>query len=350
MKLIKYVVLFIAAFIWLSGLNADVFNVLGKFGFVHDGYQFGDLYRLSNLPQFKDPKKSCPEFTPTHANPRDKKVNLFIIGDSFTEAGRISKTNFNVDSYHYINWAQSLHIKLDTSEHNILLIECVERHFREKFVAPIGNIVEDSATFVNSGHPSFMQELDAAFASKSTQDRLEMLLFQNDAMLQVKEWKAAFNQKFFDRASNDVELVNSNRDIVFYMDTDTMQSPPFMKLPAKTTSSFTFLPSSEVDTLVVNVMRSKVLMEKMGFDKVLLSIIPNKVSVVMPDYGNYNNLISRVYTHPSFKLQTIDVLSDFRTIKNRAYLKGDSHWTCESQNIWLNKTNKLINDAVASTN
>lgn len=345
MRFLKYFILLFASLIWLAVLNTDIFRYMGKLNLFTDGYQFGDLYRLSNLPQFKDPKKDCPQYIPPANKTGNKKINLFIIGDSFTELGRISKADFNVDSYQYVHWGEALHFKADTSAYNILLIECVERHIREKFAAPISNVVADSRTFVSRGNPSFMQKLDLAFAADSKEERLDMMLFQNPLILAIKEWKASFNYKFFGRVREEVTLVNQDNDLVFYMDTDTVQASKDAEAPhsiLKTTSSFTPLPESELDTIVNNMTKSKLLAEQMGFNQVILSIIPNKVSVISPGWGVYNNLIERVNEHSSLQIPVIDVLPEYRKMGNASYLKGDSHWTCEGQTIWLEKVNTLI--------
>lgn len=339
MKFLKYIILILAAFVWLSGLNQNVLNLTGNLRRFQNGYQFGDLYRLSNLPQFKDPVKACEVYKPHVRNASNRKVNLFVIGDSFTEPGRIEKANFPVDFYQYVHWDEFLHVKLDTTQTNILLIECVERHVREKFAMPMKNLVPDSATFVsNTPYLSRMQKLDIAFSSKGTEARLDMLLFTNNLVMQIREWKATLNYKFFDRVNKEVTLVNNDQDIVYYLDTNT---------PA-TTSSFTSLTKNGVDTIVTNVMTSEKAAIQLGFDEVILSIIPNKISVINPEYGTYNRLIDRVYSDPRLTLPVVNVLEDFRKMGTAAYLRGDSHWTCAGQNLWLEKANTLIGERIAT--
>ena len=333
MKYIKYITLILFSLVWLVGLSPSLYEKLGEWKLIKDGYQFGDLYRLSNLPQFKDPVKICPKQRFVEKNTGSKKIHLYIVGDSFTEKERVGKEDFAVDEYQYVHWDNVLHLRPDTSKINILLMECVERHFREKMVSPIHNIVPDSATFVMTGpEPSFMNKLDHAFAADPAEARLDVAFFQNNWMLKLKEMKAAFTYSFFHRADKKVTLVNNDKSLVYYMDTDT----------PKSTSSFTKLAETELDTMMINLAKSKIVAQKLGFDHVILSIIPNKVSVVMPEYGSYNNLITRVYTHPKLTIPYIDVLQDFRKMKEEAYLKGDSHWTCQAQDIWLNKTNEMI--------
>ena len=335
MKYLKYIFLVIFSLVWLVGLSPWSFNKIAEWKLIKDGYRFGDLYKLSNLPQFKDPAKQCPKQILVEKIPSKKKIHLYIVGDSFTEAERVGKEDFAVDKYQYVHWDSFLHLKTDTSEINILLMECVERHFREKMTAPIHNLIPDSATFVLKGpEPSFMNKLDKAFASDGTEGRLDAVFFQNDIMLKFREMKAAFAYHFFHRVNKEVTLVNNDKNLVYYLDTDT----------PKITSSFTDLREGELDTMMINLSKSKSLAKGLGFDHVILSVIPNKVSVLMPEYGHYNNLISRVYNHPKMDMPYIDVLSDFRKMKDKAYLKGDSHWTCQAQNIWLSKANSLIKE------
>ncbi|WP_159466826.1 hypothetical protein [Dyadobacter sp. 3J3] len=333
MKYLKYIFLILFSFVWLVGLSPALKTKLDESNLTKDSYRFGDLYRLSNLPQFKDPVKKCPKQIFVEKNKGSKKIHLYIIGDSFTEKERIEKEDFAVDQYQYVHWDNILHLKTDTSAVNILLLESVERHFREKMISPIHNLIADSKTYVSKGpEASFMNKLDLAFSSDGTEGRLDAVFFQNDILLKLKEMKAAFTYHLFHRADKKVTLVNNDKSLVYYLDTDT---------PA-ITSSFTDLEDSEVDSIVNNISKSKELAQKLGFDHVILSVIPNKVSVLMPEYGNYNHLISRVYSNPKLDIPYVDVLADFRKMKEKAYLRGDSHWTCQAQDIWLHKTNTLI--------
>ncbi|SKB53391.1 hypothetical protein [Dyadobacter psychrophilus] len=341
MKFLKYTILVLGCIIWACGLNPTLLGMVGKYGLIRDGYQYGDLYRMANLSAFKDPRKECPDYTPPSRQNTSQKVHLYIIGDSFTEAQRVGKSDFNVAGYTYVKWSDMLHIKLDTSATNILLLESVERHFRQHLATPVSLLLPDSATFVQKVvDPKFMHKLDDAFNGKQAQDRFEALLFQNEAFLKVKEWKADFTYHLFHRVNTSVTLVDNDRSVVSYMDTDT----------PNVTSSFSKIRQSELDSLVMNLQLTKDSALAMGFDLVALSIIPNKVSVVQPDYDAYNQLIEHIYQHPKLPVPYIDVLSDFRKMGTASYLKGDSHWTCEGQNLWLNKVNTLINSFVDQEN
>jgi hypothetical protein len=335
MKFLKYAILVLSCIIWVIGLSPALLSQFQRLELIQDGYHYGDLYRLSNLSDFREPRKTCTGYEPP-VKSTSKNVHLYVIGDSFTEKQRLGKKDFPVDNYTYVHWSDFLHIKTDSAETNILLIESIERHFRQKMVAPIAVLIPDTATFVTRyTPPKFMHRLDDAFKSTHTEDRLDALLFQNDFFLKLKEWKADFNQLVFNRVNKTVTLVNDDKDMVYYMDTD--------RDTTTVTSSFSQLENSEVDSIVLNLNRSRDMAYSLGFDAVMLSIIPNKVSVLNPHYGQYNNLIERIYKHPNFQIPYIDVLAEYRKMGASSYLKGDSHWTCEAQFLWLNKTNALLN-------
>ncbi|MCE7039756.1 hypothetical protein [Dyadobacter sp. CY312] len=332
MKYLRYIFLALGAMVWMVGLSPYLSRKLSR----TDSYRYGDLYRLSNLSEFKDPAKRCEAYSPP-VKKTSRKIHLYVIGDSFTEEQRIGKADFLADSYTRISWNEVLHVKPDSSAINILLIESVERHFREKFSDhPIGNIIPDSASFIAAAeNPGFMHTLDGIFSSKSTEGRLDEFLFQNNFILSLKELKANFNNHVFGRVNKEVVPIKGGTELVYYMDTDEDTT--------ETTSSFAEIENAEIDTLVRNLNESEKLALELGFDKVLLSIIPNKVSVLMPEYGQYNNLIERVYKHPDLSVEYLDVYTLFRQMGAAAYLKGDSHWTCQGQYLWLNKVNNTIN-------
>jgi hypothetical protein len=334
MKSLKYIVLALFIFIWMAGMNTNVLNLTNPIREGQDGYQFGDLYRLCNLAQFKEPRKACAPYEPhVKLKTPSKKVNLYILGDSFTEPERIHGTYFDVDQYQYVHWGNVMHLQLDTTATNLLVVEIVERHVRDKFTKPISNFIPDTVNFIQKPeNPKFMHKLDDAFSSKNTESRLDMLLLQNNLVMQVKEWKAGLNYRFFDRVSDGVTLVNDGQDVVYHFDTN----------PAGSTSSFSELEKDELDSIVVNINRSAALAKKMGFDEAILSIIPNKVSIVDPEYGTYNHLIERVQSHPNLQVPFVDTYSVFKKMGKSAYLKGDTHWTCEGQAAWLAHTNILL--------
>jgi hypothetical protein len=79
-----------------------------------------------------------------------------------------------------------------------------------------------------------------------------------------------------------------------------------------------------------------------GFDEVYFSIIPNPVTILYPEMGKYNEIISRVMHHPNLKVPVIDVYDQFRSAAVRIYSKADTHWSVNGFNIWLNEFNKKL--------
>jgi hypothetical protein len=67
---------------------------------VEDGYQYGDLYRLSNLSEFQRSAKAMSGLYSASPPQSAKKVHLYVIGDSFTEKRRVEKKDFPVDEVH----------------------------------------------------------------------------------------------------------------------------------------------------------------------------------------------------------------------------------------------------------
>ncbi len=333
MKLAKYLVLFIFCLIWLAGSTNYFYKLADRLGMVNDSYRYGDLYRLANLSDFKEERSTCKKHDPIIKYGSKKPVHLYIIGDSFTEKERIDKNNFAADSYHYVHWSQLLHFKPDTTSINVVILETVERHFREKFTnGPIQNVVVDSAVYNSSPELPTVYKLDDLFRASISEGRLDQLLFQNNLSLSLKELKADFNYHVFKRINKEVTMVNSGKDIVYYMDTDV----------PNITSSFTPLADSTLNAMVQHLNETQQILLNMGFDKVILSVIPNKVSVVDPTFGSYNQLINRTMSHPNLRLHSINVLDEFQKLGSAAYLKSDSHWTCTAQNIWLDKANQTI--------
>lgn len=117
----KYFIIFIVLIFWLGGCSATMMRHLYKTGVIADDHRYGDLYRLSNLPQFKDPVHPCPDVYTVHRR-TNVGSNLYVIGDSFTEPSRLSQQDFRVGQYLRVRWDDQLKVHLDTARQNVLLI------------------------------------------------------------------------------------------------------------------------------------------------------------------------------------------------------------------------------------
>ena len=334
-KTVKYLVLSLAIFLWLQAYSPIIYKSTGLFP---DDYRYGDLYRLSYLPQFKEKATDC--ISTFESNSNKLPIHLFVIGDSFTEEKRVSETDFKAEKYTYIHWAKHDNIKLDTNKKNILILETVERTFKEHLSQNVINF--DTINRVESGiqiHHSWKHRVKENFMKiivfcfpKGTEERLEHTLFNYDFFLWFREVKATLNFKLLGRVENKV-VISKDKQAIFYSEEADSTNLH---------SAFYPINQPEIDSLInhLNETRKKYL--KVGFNEVYLSIIPNKVSILSPNLGTYNHLIERIQNDPRLQMPLIDTYSIFRKYPQKYYLKSDTHWSCEGRDIWLDKVNKIL--------
>lgn len=339
MKALRYIGLVLVIFLWAEAYFPEFYLAMGKSHLFPDDYRYGDLYRLSFLPQFKEKASICPDLLPGKS--ADHKTNIFIIGDSFTEEQRVNANDFKAQNYDYTHWAKSKDIVLDTAQRNVLILETVERTFREHFGKEADNfrIVKNPGKNEENAPKPYVtkkQRLEnfiKIFFPGGTEERLEHTLFNYDFFLFFKEIKAAFNLRFFDRAEKKVVLSKDRQSLFYFEEVESGEHQ---------TSSFSEVSEAEIQHLVEMINQTQDKYKKAGFDEVYLSIIPNKVSILAPDLGKYNHIIEKVQTDRALKVPVIDVYSDFVRQPSEMYLKSDTHWSCAGRDIWLKKVNYSI--------
>ncbi|MBC8151499.1 MAG: hypothetical protein H7Z72_01175, partial [Bacteroidetes bacterium] len=271
------------------------------------------------------------------------RVNLYLIGDSFSEPERIGPRDFPANYFLRTKWENQNRVQLDTTTRNVLIIETVERHFRDHFSQPVTSLVVVPDTTQKPDPPTLTpgQRLraiaDLIQPSAVVEERLETLLFGHPWALWWKEQKAGFNLAVFDRANPKVGLSRDREHVFVGLDTDTTTGK---------TSSFTPLPDVELDQYIDSLNAVYDRYRASGFDAVYLSIIPNKVTLIAPDLGSYNHLIERIQQHPRLRMPVIDVYSIYRKTSQPIYAIGDSHWNCTGRAIWL----QAINERLATDN
>ncbi len=344
MKALKYVVLALFSLIWVIALSyyPVIFPKLYRIGLLKDEYRFGDFYRLAYLPQFKELLPACTSLKPpAYARP----VHLYVLGDSFTEKQRIDSNDFAAEAYHHLKWDNFLHFKLDTAAVNIVLMESVERHFRQHFeIPPSSFFIPDTATYIRK-NPAYalntMKQIDHFFEASRAEGQIELLLFSNPLSLWIKELKASFTYRWFNRFSEQIMLSEDGTTIVYYLDTDTLNFPH--------TAGFSRISEARIDSVVNSVNATAAALKQRGFDQVILSVIPNKSTIIIPEYGTYNRLIERVQENPRLEVPYLSVIDEYRQLGRDAYLHSDSHWSCAGRKVWLDKTNQLIRELVSDT-
>lgn len=344
-QLAKYSFLFIFSILWIVGCHPTLRRAAFEWGLTKDSYRYGDLYRLSNLAQFKQTTETCPKkFARNHSK---NNTALYIIGDSFTEKERINADDFNTNGYVRIHWNDSLHISLDTTKRNILVLQTVERHFREHFAVPVHQftIKNERHSALEAQKESEVQKSniqasdfflamykDTEQVLKESEESLASFLFSADIFLFLKEWKAALNLNWFGRHNDQVALSPDKKNILFCWDTDS----------TRITSSFNYFPNSELQNLIRQVNQTRAYYKKQGFDEVYLSIIPNKTSIVAPEMGQYNHLVERVQQHSLLKTPFIDTWTPFSQHRQEVYSLSDTHWNCKGQAMWLEAVNHYL--------
>lgn len=341
LKVLKYIFLFVAIFLWIQAYSPVVYRTMGSMGFFPDDYRYGDLYRLSYLPQFKDPVKTCASYAASQ-NSTQKPVHLYILGDSFTEPARVDSSMLKANKYTYLHWANSTQIKLDTNYYNMLILESVERTAREHFAEKVDNyqvIGYDTIGLAQTPQLSWKRRLlqkSEEFLTwlfpTQVEERLQHTLFNYDFFLKFREAKASFNEKVFGRVESGVVL-SEDKQALFYRDEAKA---------SEKTSSFYPLETQEVNKMVEVINRSAEHYQNAGFDKVVLALIPNKVSVTNPELGNYNHLIEKIQYNDNLKVPFIEIFRDFNNLGKMYYLKGDSHWNCQGKELWLSKVNNIL--------
>ncbi len=316
-KIIIYISIFIASFLWFLGCSNSLTQTLFEKDLIKDDFRYGDLYRLSNLPQFKEKQYKCKSVNVS----LDSNLSLFIAGDSFTEKERIDSSDFGVKNYTRVYGpAPDRGLKLQSGK-NILIIESVERHFRERFEKPY------TATFLVSDAPKVEMKSIIKKALEYNLPYSEPVhhnnLFAFDFILKIKEWKASFHQKVFGKVDNRVCVSADEKHIFYYLDKQK-----------GSTNGFEAIPDSSINKYVQNLNVTYDYYKKMGFDEVYFSIIPNKSSVIEPGL-DYNKLISKIETHPKLMMPFITVWDAYAKAGASVYAVGDSHWNCQGRQIWL---------------
>lgn len=332
----RYAVLLVAFVAFLGGCSRTAYLTLAGWGLVPDDFRYGDLYRLSSLPQFKQEREACPPFA---KNEPKLPVALYVIGDSFLEPGRVDSVDFVAKTYRYVHWENTSELKLDSNLRNILMLESVERHAREHFAQRAGNFVfrenfkpEKKQTGVWADVKTFFTGTHEK-RQRLPEEQLENLLFNNVFWQKLKEWKAALTLNWFDRTNPKVALSTDEQHLFYVLDTDS----------TLVNSNFNRLPDAEVDSMVAHLNETAEFYRKQGFDEVWLSIIPNKTTVVEPNRGPYNRLIERVQRHPELRMPVIDAYGLLKPGGAGVYERGDSHWNCRGRALWLKAVNERLN-------
>jgi hypothetical protein len=347
----KVIIGFSIVLAWLAlaiGASSPLYYTILQKGLVPDYERYGDLYRFSNLPQFKQLQPDCKRPFGDMDSTQKQNIALYTIGDSFLEEWRINYFDFPYKFYKNIHWHdENVQTILDTTKTNILLLQCAERHSRERFgKVPLNyKIVKayESEPWVPRGRLERLSDMISAnwitlkkyIFTPETADHLEHIFFSADWLLPLKELKASLTLNLFDRVNTSASLSKDKKHIFYYKDTDT----------TLINSCYSRLEDSELDEMVVNVDSTIKAYKNLGFKQVIVSIIPSKASILAPNDGVYNHLIERFEAKVDGKFPIIDIYKEYSQNRDKVFAKNDTHWACFGKNIWLTNTTKLVNEA-----
>jgi hypothetical protein len=324
-----YIIILLVSLAWFSGCSRQWHRQLSDWGIIADDYRFGDLYRMSSLPQFKALKSASPKQCPSQQN--ESLIGLYIIGDSFTEPGRIDSTDFCTQRFFWTHWKDIHYIKLNPQLKNILILETVERHILDQYTHKTVNFRYGNG--LSKGVKNKKELPDYFFPkANSVEEKLERLLSSSNAILWLKEAKASITQKYFDRIDDRVAVSEERNQIFYKMDTDT----------AKYQSSYHTITDSTINRVVEELNKNYIVLKKAGFEEVYISMIPNKASVFTHQNSHYNHIIERIQQNPSLKIPIINTYSYLSTYPSQTYEKGDSHWNNTGRMFWIEEVNKKI--------
>ena len=319
-----------------------------------DKYEYGDLYGMSYLPQFKIPTGGLYTDDRT-AESNEDSINLWIIGDSFLAHAIKPEDNIKFfknarlqDFYWGLVDKHPKKAELDKNKLNVLLIEITERLIRGNFstrssAAGLVGVYQTSTAQSAAKQPAeetvswrskiaiFSQE---RLVPENIDQNLELMLFGYEFFEPVKELKSEINYGLFSRVSSEVS-VSRNKNNLFYGETVN---------PALNTSSFKPLSDDELNEIVKNINFVAEEYRKKGFDEVIFSITPNAVTIADPEMMDYNNLIPGIQNNPNLKVRVVDVYSKMKQSEQPSsfYWKNDSHWNSEGFKLWVDETNRTL--------
>ena len=324
MRWLKYIILLFVSFWWFAGCSPSLGKWLFEHHIIKDDYRYGDLYRMANLPKFRVLKEEC-EIQPV----KKKALQLIIAGDSFTEEGRIDQEMLAAEHFDRIRVDEQTFVKIDNELPQVLIIETVERHVRERFSSKWRGLTLEEPITAAADKVWYKKLLELRMPYNAELHESE--LFGFDFTMKIREWKALLNHKLFNRVDPGVALNKSEEHLLYALPTKPGIS-----------SAFETISDIEIDSLVYYINEATVYYHNAGIEHVVLNIIPNKTSILGTDLGEYNHLVQRIYSHPDLKAEVLNIYPAFNKMKASAYEIGDTHWSCTGQQLWVDELNQLM--------
>jgi hypothetical protein len=308
-----------------------------------DKYAYGDLYGMTYLPQFHIPVDK-PEQPMIQCHPPQQGYHIYAISDSYTWDAFKNPANFcgaEVSGYAASNFRDVLPVTLSSTAKNIVVIETNERNIR--------SLLADTAYLAKAIHPikpgedtSKLETMNRRkgfhfnYKMRDADANFEFNLWDYRFLTPLKELKAAITYNWFGRHVGEVVVADDKKQLLYSLTIDT----------ALNQSAFKSFSKAEEDSLVMGLNRVYAHYKTLGFNEVYLTMIPNPVSILYPNYHGmqYNQLIPKLQNNPNLKLKVFDSYTLFRAKKDsmQLYRKSDTHWTMAGEKLWLQGFNRMI--------
>ena len=308
-----------------------------------DKWRYGDLYGMSNLPQYKFELELFKHYNPKPGRQNTNRV-LYIIGDSFL-ADKILYGAFDAfDNVIFLDRRFAFGpIKLDSTKQNYLIMEFAERNLVTYDISKTdetrwtSNEIKNGLNFSNA--PRLGNQLPAAsifervgniIFNKALSRNLELILFDNKLATSFKEVKASLNYKLFNRVAKEVTESTDKKRLFYNTTVDT----------ASLQSAFRPKTRAALDSIVRNLDIARDYYRAIGFKKVFLSVIPNAVSIYDDKRMPYNHLLERV--EQKTDLPVIPLYKTFKAEKRNLFYRSDTHWNPQGLDTWVNEADKVL--------
>ena len=329
---------------------------------VHHAVGAGDLVSMAYLDKEKNFYEAKDYRFTRPSDTGNRNIDLYVYGDSYvwevpdSAFGHISHYHFARRDYTDLNYT------LDPHKKNILLIEDGERFIRPYFqyFAIFDHVRKEAPALGgysspgsgNAGLEGGPGELGSGNAGRPKEallgikadllfnpgisHNLEFNMFGYAFMDPVKLLKASATYRLFGRASGDV-VVSENGKYLFLRQTVAAHD---------LLSSYNPISQQELALLINHLNTIYEHYKRDGFDEVYLSIVPNPVSILQPNY--YNGLIPALQKGPALKMPVIDVYSIFAKSPDPGalYRVGDSHWNNNGLQVWIRAVNQMLGETV----
>lgn len=354
-KTTAFVLLVIAALIFLTSAVDDLTKFFSdnrktptalKSWWGSDKYQYGDLYGMTYLPQFRnaDPAAKDELVKDWDCGEVKSEINIYALSDSYTwdifkdpaNFCNAGKSGFAASNFHNV-----LPVKFDSTKKNIIVIESTERNVRTMladtaYLVRFISLLKGNANNGNLKTDEERRKFHFNFRLKNNEANYEFNIWDYRFLTPLKELKAKVTFDWFKRTSPDATVSDDGKFLLLKSTVDTA----FLE------SSFKPVSESEIKKIVTGLNKVYDHYKQLGFDEIYLAIIPNPVTILYPEYKNfkYNQLIPRIQNNPGLKLTVFDSYRLFKNSpeKEKLYKHSDTHWTAFGKQLWLRQFNYFL--------